>query len=169
MWELQHADGPEDRSIPRFHFYSDEGHEPAHIHVRTPEGECKFWLEPHIILAGNVGVRASDLRRIELLISSTTTYYGRHFMSITIDESRVAVEPAAVRAWTLRRVIYVELHDGRILGFPADRFRILAAASDEQLAEVKLELNGYALRWEELDEDITVPGVVAGQFPLPPP
>ncbi len=30
----------------RFHFYSNEGNEPAHIHVDTPEGECKFWLGP---------------------------------------------------------------------------------------------------------------------------
>jgi hypothetical protein len=30
----------------RFHFYSDESREPAHIHVRTPDGECKYWLEP---------------------------------------------------------------------------------------------------------------------------
>ena len=59
----------------------------------------------------------------------------------------------------------MELHDGRIVGFPADRFRLLKA--DEQLAKVQLELNGYALRWEELDEDLTVPGVVAGRFQLP--
>ena len=26
---------------------------------------------------------------------------------------------------------------------------------------------GFALRWETLDEDITVPGVVAGNFELP--
>ena len=52
----------------RFHFYSDEGNEPAHIHVRTPEGECKFWLEPSIILAGNRGVRPHDLREIEKLV-----------------------------------------------------------------------------------------------------
>jgi hypothetical protein len=64
--------------------------------------------------------------------------------------------------------VYLELHDGRIFGFPADRFRILATASEEQLAKVQIELNGYALRWEELDEDLTVPGIVAGQFQLPP-
>ena len=52
----------------RFHFFSDEGHGPAHIHVRTPEGECKFWLEPNIGLARNRGVRASELRRIEQLV-----------------------------------------------------------------------------------------------------
>ena len=89
-------------------------------------------------------------------------------MSTIIDEPCVAVEPAALRARAEGRTIFVELHDERIGGFPADRFRILAAATDEQLARVKVEVNGYALRWEELDEDITVPGIVAGRFELPP-
>ncbi len=52
----------------RFHFYSDEGQEPSHIHVRTGEGDCKFWLEPVISLASNRGVRVHDLRRIEQLV-----------------------------------------------------------------------------------------------------
>jgi hypothetical protein len=42
-------------------------------------------------------------------------------MSAITDEPRLAVEPAAVRAWAEGRTIYVELHDGRIVGFPADR------------------------------------------------
>jgi hypothetical protein len=77
------------------------------------------------------------------------------------------VEPTAIKAWAEKRMIYVELSDGRIFGFPGDRFRILKEATNEQLAKVKVEVNGYALRWEELDEDITVPGVVAGHFQLP--
>jgi len=89
-------------------------------------------------------------------------------MNSTTGEPRLGVESAALRAWAQGRTIYVELHDGRIIGFPADRFRILAAATEEQLAQVQVELNGYALRWEELDEDITVPGIVAGHFQLPP-
>ncbi len=36
----------------RFHYYSDEGREPPHIHVETSGSECKFWLDP-IRLAGN--------------------------------------------------------------------------------------------------------------------
>ncbi|TWJ16436.1 DUF2442 domain-containing protein [Geobacter argillaceus] len=76
-------------------------------------------------------------------------------------------EPAAIRAWTEQRTVFVELTDGRIIGFPAARFKLLAVATDEQLAEVTLRLNGYALRWESLDEDITVPGIVAGNFQLP--
>ncbi|MCH7756155.1 DUF2442 domain-containing protein [candidate division KSB1 bacterium] len=64
--------------------------------------------------------------------------------------------------------MYIELTDGRTIGSPADRFKILKEATDEQLKEVTLRLNGYALRWESLDEDITVPGIVAGNFQLPP-
>lgn len=64
-------------------------------------------------------------------------------------------------------MIHLELHDGRYIAFPADRFRRLATASDEDLQEVEIEVNGYALRWESLDEDITVPGIVAGRFELP--
>ncbi|MBK1731179.1 DUF2442 domain-containing protein [Thiococcus pfennigii] len=78
-------------------------------------------------------------------------------------------EPCALRAWAEGRMIYLELTDGRIVGFPADRFRILSAAPEEKLKEVSVELNGYALRWEELDEDLTVEGVVAGRFQLPLP
>ena len=86
-------------------------------------------------------------------------------MSTTTADSEVSPEPAALRAWTEGRTIYVELHDGRIVGFPADRFRILAAATDDQLVKVHLELNGYALRWEELDEDIWMDDAVCGRFP----
>jgi len=84
-------------------------------------------------------------------------------LAITND----AVEPAAIRAWTEKRTIYIELTDGRIIGFPASRFKLLASAPEEKLKEVTLRLNGYALRWESLDEDITVPGIVAGNFQLP--
>lgn len=87
-------------------------------------------------------------------------------MSGAIIEKESSVEPAAIRAWAEGRRIFIELTDGRIISFPADRFRLLKAASEDQLKKVELRLNGYALRWEELDEDITVPGIVAGNFEL---
>jgi len=80
----------------------------------------------------------------------------------------VSIEPSAVRAWSEGRRIWIELSDERILSFPASRFRRLRDASNEQLARVEIEVEGFALRWEEIDEDITVPGVVAGHFELPP-
>lgn len=87
-------------------------------------------------------------------------------MNTTIVEKAKSVEPAAIRVWVESRTVFLELTDGRIIGFPADRFLILKAATEEQLKEVTLRLDGYALRWESLDEDITVPGVVAGNFQL---
>jgi hypothetical protein len=82
-------------------------------------------------------------------------------------ESNVLIEPAALRVWVEGRMVFLELTDGRIVGFPAGRFTRLRDATAEQLQKVSLELDGFALRWEDLDEDITVPGVVAGRFELP--
>ena len=77
-------------------------------------------------------------------------------------------EAVATRAWTEGRRVYVELTDQRVVGFPAHRFRRLKEASDMELANVRLEVGGTALRWESLDEDISIEGVMAGRFQLPP-
>ena len=51
----------------RFPFYSDEGTEPPHIHVRCAEGECKFWLDS-VGLARNRGVPPHVVREMERLV-----------------------------------------------------------------------------------------------------
>ena len=81
-----------------------------------------------------------------------------------MNSNAAEFEVLASRAWVERRTVFVELTDGRQLGFPADRFDRLSRATDEELQKVKLRLNGYALRWEELDEDITVRGILEGKF-----
>lgn len=53
----------------RFHFYSDEGLEPPHIHVDTGDGACKFWLDP-VRLARAEHVAPFELRRIEREVSA---------------------------------------------------------------------------------------------------
>ncbi len=88
-------------------------------------------------------------------------------MNAILAEPPLTNEPAAIRAWAEKRNIFIELHDGRTVSFPADRFRRLASATDVQLAEVTVEIDGFALRWENLDEDITVPGILAGKFEFP--
>ena len=85
-------------------------------------------------------------------------------MTSTAVKYPVNTEPTAIKAWAEGRIIFLELTDGRIIGFPADRFKILKRASTEELKQVSLRLNGFALRWENIDEDITVPGIVAGEF-----
>lgn len=88
-------------------------------------------------------------------------------MSFIEAEKIVETEPTAINVWVKDRLIYIELTDFRIIAFPADRFKILKKATNEQLEKVELRLNGFALRWEELDEDITVKGIVEGRFQLP--
>ena len=83
-----------------------------------------------------------------------------------IENPQIA-EPIALNAWSVGRNIFIELTDGRNISFPADRFKILSKAKDEELKEVTVRLNGFALRWENLDEDITVKGIIAGNFQLP--
>ena len=57
----------------RFHFYSDEGREPPHIHVAYSDGECKYWLEP-VKLAKNRGIKPNTLRTIEKLVFENKNY-----------------------------------------------------------------------------------------------
>ena len=52
----------------QFFFYSNEGSEPHHIHVRRDDGEAKFWLDP-VRVAYSHGFKASELRNIRSIIS----------------------------------------------------------------------------------------------------
>ncbi len=51
----------------RFFFYSNEGLEPAHIHVERDRAHAKFWLTP-VSLARSSGFAARELRRIQLIV-----------------------------------------------------------------------------------------------------
>ena len=84
-------------------------------------------------------------------------------------DPNLITEPIALNVWSIGRNIFIELIDGRTISFPADRFKILAKATDIQLKKIKLHLNGVALRWKNLDQDITVKGILAGNFQLPLP
>lgn len=51
----------------RFHFFSNEGEEPPHIHVKAGEDQAKFWLEP-IQLASNYGFKGRELSEIARIV-----------------------------------------------------------------------------------------------------
>jgi hypothetical protein len=74
-------------------------------------------------------------------------------------------ETAATRCGVEGRRVCLELADGRFVSFPAAKYPLLANAPQNLLEKVKLRLNGLALRWEELDEDILVDDAVCGRFP----
>jgi hypothetical protein len=56
---------------------------------------------------------------------------------------------------------WVDLSDGRTLGIPLSWFPVLAGATPEQRQRFQLSTRG--LHWEELDEDISVEGLLAGR------
>lgn len=51
----------------RLVFFSNEGIEPPHIHIKADRNEAKFWLEP-VTLAANYGFRAHELNEIESIV-----------------------------------------------------------------------------------------------------
>jgi hypothetical protein len=51
-----------------FGFYSNEGAEPPHVHVKKDEDEAKFWLRPQVNLEYNYGFADRDLRWMEEVI-----------------------------------------------------------------------------------------------------
>ncbi len=60
--------------------------------------------------------------------------------------------------------IVVELLSGSAFAFPARLGQGLEAATDEQLAQVVIQGAGYGLHWEDLDVDLSIPGLAAGIF-----
>jgi Protein of unknown function (DUF2442) len=82
-------------------------------------------------------------------------------------ETEMTAETAVTRCRVEGRRVCLELADGRFVSFPAAKYPLLAGAPQNLLNKVKLRLNGLALRWEELDEDIWVDDAVCGRFPRP--
>jgi hypothetical protein len=79
--------------------------------------------------------------------------------------TEVITEARAVKSWIEGRRVCLELADGGVVSFPASKYPLLADAPEELLEKVTLRLDGLALRWETLDEDIWVEDAVCGRFP----
>jgi Domain of unknown function (DUF4160) len=39
-----------------------------HVHVSSPDGEAKFWLEPILSLADHTGLNARELGRMQVVV-----------------------------------------------------------------------------------------------------
>lgn len=65
-------------------FYSDERHEPAHIHVRRGEDEARFWLPP-ARLSWNDGFNYATLNNLHKIIRENEVLFvekwNEHFAS----------------------------------------------------------------------------------------
>lgn len=76
----------------------------------------------------------------------------------------VSIKSASFDAYNL----WLQLSDGRALGVPLTYFPALQGASGEQLAGFELSPRG--IHWEELNEDLSLEGLLSRQplhKPLP--
>ncbi len=78
--------------------------------------------------------------------------------------SLIELQHKAVRAWAEAGMICVEMSDHRQIRFPAGANRHLSRATPEQLNNIELICQGTGLHWPDLDEDLSVIGVLEGRF-----
>jgi hypothetical protein len=62
--------------------------------------------------------------------------------------------------------MWVQLVDGRVIGVPLAWFPRLLRASPEQRLRFEISGGGQGLHWDELDEDISVAGLLDGRGDL---
>jgi len=77
-------------------------------------------------------------------------------MNTLISEAR------AIKVWCDEDNLWLTLTDGRQLATPLSYFPRLLHASAEQRAKFELSGGGTGIHWEELDEDISVDGLLRG-------
>jgi hypothetical protein len=90
----------------------------------------------------------------------------------TSAESKVRFQGAFVPASALAKSVEfdeetmrVTFTDGRVLSVPLVWFPTLRAATPEQLSRYEIGGSGVSLHWPDLDEDLSVAGLMAGVDP----
>ncbi|MDK2879881.1 MAG: hypothetical protein PWR06_2597 [Thermoanaerobacteraceae bacterium] len=73
------------------------------------------------------------------------------------------IKANAMELWFDDDKFYVLLSDGREIGVPLDWFPKLKKANDNQRSKWRLIGNGIGIHWEDLDEDISVEGLLVGR------
>jgi len=72
-------------------------------------------------------------------------------------------DPLAVAVRVMSERIIVELDDGRSLSVPLEWYPRLAHATPEERCHVEFWGNGYAIEWPDIDEHISIEGLLAGR------
>lgn len=75
-------------------------------------------------------------------------------------------EAHATNIWFDNENMWVALTDGRQISIPFLYFPRLLNATSEQRNHYELSGGGTGIHWEEIDEDISVPGLLLGNKDL---
>jgi hypothetical protein len=70
----------------------------------------------------------------------------------------------AVKAWYENQQICVMLEDEREIRFPVKKNSILKNAPVDKVSNIEIICNGSGIHWPDLDEDLSVTGILEGRF-----
>jgi hypothetical protein len=59
----------------RFFFYSAEGDEPCHVHIKKGEGDGKIWLEPELKEEYLVDFKSQEKKQIRKIVQEQRDYF----------------------------------------------------------------------------------------------
>jgi len=83
----------------------------------------------------------------------------------TGSKSTRSFVPATALAKSIKftkTMMQVTLSDGRVVGVPLVWFPALHTATPERRMNYEISGGGISLHWPELDEDLSIPGLMAG-------
>jgi len=89
----------------------------------------------------------------------TIQSYWRHGMNISAVEIKI---PKAENVRVTKDTLSVDLSDGRTISVPLEWFPRLVYATPEERNNWRLIGRGHGIHWEDIDEDISVEGLLAG-------
>ena len=81
-------------------------------------------------------------------------------MKYTVAELMFTAE----KAWYDTGMICLVLSDKKEVRFPVELNTKLKLASVQQLSNIEIICNGTGLHWPDLDEDLSVTGIMEGRF-----
>jgi hypothetical protein len=82
------------------------------------------------------------------------------------SQLKFCVEPRAIKAYysSIENTIVIHLNTGAIFIIPINHIQWLKGADRKLLAQVEVTPLGDGLHWEELDIDLSIPGLLSGNF-----
>jgi hypothetical protein len=81
-------------------------------------------------------------------------------MKYTVVEMMFVAE----RAWYENNMICIKLSDKKEIRFPVEANTKLKNASEVQRNNIEIICNGTGLHWPDLDEDLSIIGIIEGRF-----
>jgi hypothetical protein len=96
---------------------------------------------------------STSARKPQSSVRSKKTKHPRAYVPVSALAKAVEFDDA---------LMWVTFSDGRVLGVPLAWFPVLQKATPAQRAQYEIGGDGISLHWPELDEDLSIAGLMAG-------